>query len=191
MVRRISYLVLSMTIILLVAGACGPPKSPEEKVAEQRAGYDAVLNGFVVEQAPVEEPVVGEMAEESAGEVAEPATAEMAEEGEAEEAMAEVEPVPLLQAVILDILVSTTTRETLPGLTVDVTQVDGNQDVKQSWRVYLDTSAVHRGPGTQITYRLEGVEYQEGDGFNVEVRHPVPSEERGDYQEFQATDGAS
>lgn len=185
MVRRINYLVLSMTLVLLVAGACGPPKSPEEKVAEMRAKYDAMLNGFVVEQAPVEEPMAAEMSEEMATEAAEPA---MADEGEA---MAEAEPVPLLQDVILDILVSTTSRETLSGLTVDITQVDGNQDVKQTWRVYLDTSAVHRGPGTQITHRLEGVDYQEGDGFNVEVRHPVPPEERGDYQELQATDAAS
>jgi hypothetical protein len=177
-VRRISYLVLSMTLVLLVAGACGPPQSPEERVAELRSRYDAMLNGFVVNQAPVEEAMAEEMPMEmEAEEAAEPAM----EEGEM---MAE--PMPLLQEVLLDILVSTTSRETLPGLTVDITQVDAEKNVKQTWRVYLDTSAVHRGPGTQITHRLEGVEYQEGDGFNVEVRHPVPPEERGEYQEFQA-----
>lgn len=182
MVRRISYLALSMILVLLVAGACGPPQSPEERVAELRSQYDAVLNGFVVNQQPVEEAMAEEMPMEMEGEeAAEPA---MAEEGE--EMMAEAEPMPLLQEVLLDILVSTTSRDTLPGLTVDITQVDADENVKQTWRVYLDTSTVHRGPGTQITHRLEGVEYQEGDGFNVEVRHPVPPAERGEYQEFQA-----
>jgi hypothetical protein len=187
--RRTSVFVTATVLVLLVAGACGPPPSPEEQVSELRSTYTAELNGFVISQEPVE-PAASEeggeqpMAEEAApSEDVEDAGAAAAEGEMAEDEMAGAAAVR--QDALLDILVSTTSRETLSGLTVDVTQADPDGDVKQTWRVYLDTADVHRGPGTQITYRLEGVDFREGDGFNVQVRHPVPPGERSDYREFQ------
>jgi hypothetical protein len=180
--RRNSIFVTATALALLVAGACGPPPSPEEQVSDLRSRYTAELNGYFINQEPLEEQP---MAEEMTAE--EDAEGSMADEGMEQGEMAEggmAESAAMRQDAVLDILVSTTSRETLPGLTVDVTQADADGNAKETWRVYLDTTDVHRGPGTQITYRLEDVEYQEGDGFNVEVRHPVPAAERGEYREF-------
>ena len=180
MYRRINSLVLTAAALLLVAVACGPPPSPEEQVSELRSRYTAELNGFVIHQ----EPAAGE--EEMAGETAEGTGDQMV----ADEEMAEGgEPAGTVRKdALLDILMSTESRETLSGITVDVTQVDADGNQKGSWRVYLDATDVHRGPGTQITHRLEDVDYVEGDGFHVEVRHPVPAGERGEYREFQEYD---
>jgi hypothetical protein len=104
--------------------------------------------------------------------------------GETAEAEAPVE-VPLRQDVILDILVSREGHEALPGITVDVTQADSRDNEKASWKVYLDTSDLSRGPGVQMVHRLEDVDFEEGDGFFVEVRHPIPAAERGEYRELR------
>lgn len=187
MQRRTSIPTASTALVLLLAllaGGCAQPMSPEEEVAELRSKYSAELNGFVVQQQPMEPAEDAAEGEEGVEEDQTPGEAEEGEAGaEADEIPAE--PVPTTQDVILDILVSTSSRDTLSGLTVDVTQVDGQGELKETWRVYLDTSAVHRGPGTQISHTLADVSYEEGDGFNVEVRHPVPPEDRGDYREFQ------
>ncbi len=183
MYRRINSLVLTAAALLLVAVACGPPPSPEEQVSELRSRYTAKLNGFVINQEPAAgEEMAGEMAEGADDETA--ADEQMAEGGEAEGG----EAAAVRKDALLDILMSTESRETLPGITVDVTQVDADGNEKGSWRVYLDTTNVQRGPGTQITHRLEDVDYVEGDGFHVEVRHPVPAEEHGEYREFQEYD---
>ncbi|HSL84798.1 MAG TPA: hypothetical protein VLF66_18635 [Thermoanaerobaculia bacterium] len=167
--------ILALTALCLAAPVLGlacasEPEDPAERVSEIRSRYSARLNGFVVHQVP-ETP-------------AEPPVEEPAEGAEAEAAEAPPE-VPVSQAVTLDVLVSLEGRESLPGLTLDVTQVDAQEEGKASWKVYLDVADVHRGPGTQIAYRLEDVDYEEGDGFHVEVRHPVPAAERGEYREFQ------
>lgn len=189
MYRRINSLVLTAVALLLVAVACGPPPSPEEQVSELRSRYTAELNGFVIHQEPAAgEEMAGETAEgEGAGDET-AADEQMAEGEEAEGAEGGEAAGTVRKDALLDILMSTESRETLPGITVDVTQVDADGNQKGSWRVYLDTADVQRGPGTQITHRLEDVDYVEGDGFHVEVRHPVPAEERGEYREFQEYD---
>lgn len=178
--------ILALTALCLVAPVLGlacasEPEDPAEQVSEIRSRYSAQLNGFVVHQVPetpAEPPV------EAPGEAAEPVADDQAEGAEAE-GVEVLEPVPVAQAVTLDVLVSREGRESLPGLTLDITQVDAQEEEKASWKAYLDVADVHRGPGTQISYRLEDVEYAEGDGFHVEVRHPVPAAERGEYREFQ------
>lgn len=167
---------LCLAVPVLGLACASEPEDPAEQVSEIRSRYSAQLNGFVVHQVPetpAEPPV------EVPGESAEPVADDRAEGVEV------LEPVPVAQAVTLDILVSREGRESLPGLTLDVTHVDAREEEKASWKVYLDVADVHRGPGTQIAYRLEDVEYEEGDGFHVEVRHPVPAAERGEYREFQ------
>ena len=180
---RTSILALTALCLAAVLGlACASePEDPAEQVSEIRSRYSAQLNGFVVHQVP-EQPA--EPPAEVPGEEGEPVADDPAEGAEAE-GVEVLEPVPVSQAVTLDILVALEGRESLPGLTLDVTQVDVQEQEKASWKVYLDVADVHRGPGTQIAYRLEDVEYAEGDGFHVEVRHPVPAAERGEYREFQ------
>jgi len=179
-------------LLLALAACAGEPEDPAERVAEARAGYTARLNSYAVDQVPLEpapaptvgppggaDPgaAVGEGAAGEAGAAGEPL-------GETAEAEAPVE-VPLRQDVILDILVSREGHEALPGITVDVTQADAQDNEKASWKVYLDTSDLSRGPGVQMVHRLEDVDFEEGDGFFVEVRHPIPAAERGEYREFQ------
>ncbi|HUP42372.1 MAG TPA: hypothetical protein VM599_04110 [Thermoanaerobaculia bacterium] len=165
-------------LLLALAACAGEPEDPAERVAEARAGYTARLNSYAVDQVPLDPapaPTVGPPGE--AGTAGEPL-------GETAEAEAPVE-VPLRQDVILDILVSREGHEALPGITVDVTQADSRDNEKASWKVYLDTSDLFRGPGVQMVHRLEDVVYEEGDGFFVEVRHPIPAAERGEYRELR------
>ncbi|HEX6198626.1 MAG TPA: hypothetical protein VF150_00035, partial [Thermoanaerobaculia bacterium] len=171
---------LCLATVLTLACA-SEPEDPEERVSEIRSRYSARLNGFVVHQVP---EVPAEPPLEVPAEGAEPVADDQAEGAEAE-GVEVLQEVPVTQAVTLDILVSRDGRNTLPSLTLDITQVDAQERDKASWKAYLDVADVQRGPGTQVSYRLEDVEYEEGDGFHVEVRHPVPAAERGEYREFQ------
>jgi hypothetical protein len=93
---------------------------------------------------------------------------------------------PVRTDVILDILVSTTSSEYLPGITLDVEHADADRQAKDRRTLWVDTSGLVRGGGTQVTHVLENVDWEEGDAFYVEVRSPVPAEERADYKEFEA-----
>jgi hypothetical protein len=168
-------LCLSLFAGLAVALAGCAAKSPEERVAELRGKYDAALNGFVVKSRPAAaEPV-------AAGEAA--TAGEETAAGGADDGMA-IEELPVTSEVMLDIVVRSQSNEVLPGLTLDVSQVDGQKREKGHWRIWVNTSKILRGPGTQVTHVLPGVDYEEGDGFHVEVRRAVPAEERAEYREF-------
>ncbi len=162
---------------ILAGGLVGcSPKSPEEKVAQVRSLYKAKLNGFIVTEEPVggvEEVVVTEVSAE-----------EQAEEVTAEEGLESFEPVPLVQKVLMDILIQHRSAEKLPGLTVDISMVDGQGNEKGHWRVWFDTADIPKATPTQFTHILEDIGYVEGDGFLAEVRQPVPASEYGDYKEF-------
>lgn len=205
--KRLSLGVLGL---LLLAGC--QSETFEERVARLRQGYTISASSFVVKQTPP--PVApgvaegnaateGEPVAESATEVpegealaAEEGTTEAAAEaaapaGEATEATEGVEGImvedliPVEQDVLLDLVVrNDNVRGSLPGLTLDVTQVDAAGTEKAHWRAWIDTSGIERGPGEQLTHELEDVEFAEGDTFQVEVRNSVPPGERGEYQEF-------
>ena len=163
----------------IVISGCGP-KSPEEKVAQMRGLYSARLNGFILE----EEPVMAEVAEVpelEAVEIVDDGTVDGVDPTAAEDELAVVE---VVQKVRLDILIQHRSDENLPGITVDISMVDSAEVEKGHWRVWFDTSNVTKATVTQFTHILEDVGYEEGDGFFVEVRHPIPVEERGDYREF-------
>ena len=98
-------------------------------------------------------------------------------------------PTPLRQEVLLDVLVRHDASERLSGITLEIGILDPAGNVKEALRRYIDTSALGRGPGTQFEIILEDVDYIDGDQFTVEVRHPVPIEERGEYQEFSLPSG--
>lgn len=170
--------------LLVLATGCRH-ESPADHVSRLRAGYTATLNGFVVQQQPAE---TQETPEATAAE----ATAEN-EETAAPEAGAEsasgAEAAPVHQNVMLDILIRNENEERLPGLTLDVSQADSTGKEKASWKVWVDTSGISRGPGTQVSHVLKDVDYAEGDGFNVEVRTPIPSAQRSEYREFTQAAG--
>ncbi|HVS16220.1 MAG TPA: hypothetical protein VMV46_20065 [Thermoanaerobaculia bacterium] len=149
--------------------------SPEEQVESVRAETTVELLSFAISETPVEEPDAA--AEEAAAEVA---------EEPAEPAEPASEPAAAVRTdVILDLLVSTNANEPLSGITVEYEHVDAAETVKDRRRLWLDTANLVRGAGAQLSLVVEDVEYQEGDGFSVSVRTPVPEAERSEYREFQ------
>jgi hypothetical protein len=96
-----------------------------------------------------------------------------------------VEEMPMRQDVMLDVvLYKQSGDERLPGLTLDVYQVDAEEKDKASYRIWVDTSRLNKGSRQAVSYVLEDVDFEEGDKFFVEVRPNVPPEVRGQYQEF-------
>ena len=167
---RTSAWLSSLTAVLLALAmvACGPSRTPEEEVALARSQYGAELTSWTVDQepaAPVEPDAEGEEAETVA-----PGTGA----------------VEIKTEVLLDILLSTKGTDLLPGVTVDLTQVDSTETEKSRRTLWVDTSRVRRGSGAQITHVLSDVDYEPGDMFHVEVRSPIPPEERSGYREFDA-----
>ncbi len=179
---RLPFLMLSCAALMLAA-ACGP-SDPQKKVAQLRSYYTARLNGFLVQQ-PEPAPMP-EVEEAAAGEAAVAAAAEAAPEGEEMAAEVELDAGPQPVDIMLDILIQHDSPEHLPGITVDISMVDAAKAEKGSWRVWFDTAQVAKANVTQYTHVLEDVLYEEGDGFSVEVRHPIPPEQRGEYREFPA-----
>lgn len=175
-VRR-GFVLFVISLLAIGLAACGA-KSPEERVAQIRSLYKARLNGFIVREEPVEgvEEVVE--TEISADEQA-------AEEVEVE-ALESLEAVPVVQKVLLDILVQHDSNERLPGVTVDISMVDGQGNEKGHWLLWLETADIAKATPTQFTHVLEDVGYVEGDGFFVEVRQPIPESEYPDYKEFSS-----
>jgi len=166
----------SILLVGVLAVGCGQ-KSPEDRVAAKRGLYSARLNGFLLE----EEPLAVEVPELEAVEIVDEESVDGVEPGVIEEELA---PVEVMEKVRLDILIQHRSDENLPGVTVDITMVDSAEVEKGHWRAWFDTSEVAEATVTQFTHILEDVGYEEGDGFFVEIRHPIPVEERGDYREF-------
>jgi hypothetical protein len=157
--------------------------SPEESVELRRSQYNVQLTSIAVDDQPQLAPVEAAEAELEAA-----ATPPAIGEGEIiaeHEAMV----VTTTQAV-LDILVTTEADEGLPGLTVELEQIGANGAVKMQRQLWLDVSRVVRGSGAQITHVVEDVDYEEGDGFAISVRSPVPPGERDAYREFDANDSS-
>lgn len=175
---------VAMVLVLALSSmACGP-KDPAERVAGLRSYYKAEVNGFLVLAPPAEDS--WDAAEPPSDEAVGEGDADEAPEGEVtEEAMVPAE--PAATNVQLDVLIRHRSPEKLPGITVDVSMVDADQKEKGHWLWWVDTANIAKSNVTQFTYVLEDVSYEEGDGFYVEVRHPVPTEERAQYREFSPT----
>jgi hypothetical protein len=166
-------------------GACAQP-SPQEQMAMTRARYEASMNGFLVDQQPIDIPPPPAEEETADGEVEADATeVEESASGETTE-----QPVSLRQSVLLDVVIRHESAEKLDGITVDITMADGEREL-QVWRAWFDTSAIEKGPGTQFSYTLEDVDYQPGYGFSADIRYPVPPEEISLYREFSGLGGPS
>jgi hypothetical protein len=179
-----------VSLAVLTLAACAP-KSHEERVADLRKYYKAQLIAFAVEAEPVldqpsEEPMDADGSVAQADVAAVAAVAEELAEGEE---MPMAEEVPVLQNVNIEILLQHDSPEKLPGITLDVEMVDSSQKTKGTWKVWAETANLPKATGTQFSHRLEDVDYVVGDGFNVEVRFPVPPAERSEYREFSEPAG--
>lgn len=94
------------------------------------------------------------------------------------------------QRIVLDVLVEWSGKEPLPGLTLDVSMADPAGAEKVERRIWIETAQLRRG-GEQLALVLDGLPWQPGDGFFVEVRPTVPIAERGEYREFGAAAAGS
>jgi len=166
----------ALAVLACLAWACAPPLTPEEEVISLRSKYEAELKSFTVTQEPQEGEELGVPDGEAPEHVAEEVAADVVEP-----------PAPRVKSdALLDILVSTTSEERLPGLTVEVQQVGADGKEKAAGLLWVDTSTLGRGSGIQVTHVLEDIDYEAGDGFWVGVRGDVPVSERGKYKEFPA-----
>ncbi len=161
---QLGTLALAVAGLLLLAACAG-----EGGVSGARAGYIAEMGSFSV--------VAPAMAEKAAEEAETDAEA-------TEEAAAPAE--PAMTTVLLDFLIHNEGSETLDGVTVDLTIADPDGNEKERHLLWVDTTGLTKGSQRQVAHELTDVAYVEGDGFHVEVRHPIPMEERGDYAEFDA-----
>ena len=164
---------LTFVAIPLLLAACGGGAGG---VAEARTGYIAEMGGGVG-SFRVLAPAVAEEAAEEEGD------AEAATEAGAEgEALAG----PALVTVLLDFLIHNEGSGTLDGITVDLTIADPDGNEKERRLLWVETAGLTKGSQRQVAHELTDVAYTDGDGFHVEVRHPIPMEERGEYREFDA-----
>lgn len=169
-----SRVVVRFLVALAVASwalACGPRLTHDQEIEILRSQYTAELKSLSV----VQDPATAEVDQ----------AAEGAEDEADEAAGLDLDEPPVRTDVLLDILVSTTAQEYLPGITLDLQHVDANRNEKGRDLLWVDTSGLVRGGGTQVTHVLEDVDYAPGDGFWVEVRTPVPPDLRPLYREFQ------
>ncbi len=163
-------LAFAVAALFLLAACAG-----EGGVSGARAGYIAEMGSFSVVGAPA---VVEETAEDADAEGAE-ADAETAEDAAAPAA-------PPTTTVLLDFLIHNKGSGTLDGVTVDLTIADPDGNEKERRLLWVDTTGLTKGSQRQVAHELLQVAHTEGDGYHVEVRHPIPMEQRGDYREFDA-----
>jgi len=172
----------SVFIVICVAllASCSSP-TPAERVAASRAEYKATLNSFFVKETPLEV----EMGAAEGAETGETAGEEMAEAAvEGDEEMTAVEP-EVRQDLVLDVIVQHDSPSPLDGVTLDITMVDAARNEVERWRSWVDTQGLPKANQRPFTIEFQDVAYEEGYGFYVEVRHPIPEAERGDYREFE------
>lgn len=161
---------VASTLVAAALAGCAA-QTPEERLTAVRADYQADLNSFRVVEEPIVQPDVTTV-EESAAHPDVEATGPVG-----------VEP-QVRQDVVLDIVIDNRSDERLPGITLDVEQVDTQGQAKTSYRIWADTSGILPGARGAVAHRLEDVDYAPGEGFRVEVRQAIPPEERGQYREF-------
>jgi hypothetical protein len=142
-------------LVLVLTTGCGPS---EREIAAARARHAAAADGLVVRQ----EPAAGGGLEQLKQDV-ELGVVVRREEGDDREG-SEGEP--------------------LPGITLDVDQVDATGKSKRHWRVWADTAGLQPGGEVRSVHVLEDVDYAPGDGFQVEVRQEIPEAERAEYLEW-------
>lgn len=182
---------VSLAIVLCaVLLGCGKP-TPLEQLEESRSLYKATLNSMFVRETPLfEESPASELADDGLVAAEDEAAAAAAEAGEGDPAAGledavEPIPVPTRRDAVLDVIVQHDAYEPLNGLTLDITLVDDGRNEIGRWLRWVDTEGLPKANQRPYSIVLEDVAYEEGYGFHVEVRHPVPVAERGDYREYE------
>ena len=166
---------LVLIALVLTATGCEPEFEGTDKIDYLRSKYTVELTAFTVRDfvEPAAEPTEGEPADEG----------EAAAEGDGEEADAVNQPT-IRQDGYLDLLVSTTAKEPLPGITVDFYLQGPDGAEKATHRAYVETTGVTYGNAAQIGVVWEGIPYEDGDALAAQVREPVPAGDHAEYREY-------
>ncbi len=179
--RTLLPLLLVVTLGTALSGCA--ESSPEEKIAKIRSAYEVQLNSWRVLAPPVAEAAAGEAGEEGTAE-GEPTAEGEGEDPAAEGVEAMAEPAaPQRVSIQFDLVVYLRGRESLPGITVDITQADANQQEKAVYRQWVDTTNVMKGSPGQSDFILEGIVMEEGDVFAATIAPGVPADLSA-YREF-------
>ena len=211
--QTLSYpMVLLLTAFFVLTLSGCSPASPEAQVTATRAQYTVRLESFSAHEQEVEEPAMEEMAtmegeaaeatagaaetaagaaETAAGAAETAAVAAEVAEGEGGEDGMEMEAMDLEEAsgprptdIILHLLVRFNGDTALPGITVEVTQQDPFGKEKEPTLQWIDTADMSKSDVKQVDLKLEGIDYEDGDGFSVLLSQAVSAEERGQYREY-------
>jgi hypothetical protein len=177
-VRSFRPLGMIAVVLVLVAGCA--EQSREEKIAALRSYYGAELNGFLVTETPLDAATVPATGEEDGVEIPATEPGGGSDEAEMEPAM----DLPMRTVILVDLLVHHSSTDRLPGITVDVSMVDGRRVEKGHWKIWVETADLAKATHKQVSEQIEVDDYEEGDGFAAEVRHPIPPAERSEYREF-------
>lgn len=189
-ISKLTVLTLLIVSVLALQGCAA--KSPAEQVAETRTHYKIQQITWLpqeqLEAEPSDELAEGELAAD------EEEAAEPEEGGDMEEEMGETDEMvaegPQPTDILFDIVLNFAGRESLPGITLDITHADPFEKQKEIRRHYVETEGMLDGDVSQLSFVLEDFQFEPGDVFSVEIRQNVPPEERGEYREFAAA-GAS
>lgn len=165
--RTVTALGLALLGALALAG-CG---RSERELAEARAQYVAVADGFVVRQEPTGGP-------------------DRPDQPDQPDQLFQL--IQLDQDIELALLVRREAAgkddgdepQPLRGITLDVDQVGAAGASKRHWRVWVYTLGLEPGGEVRTVQRLDDVQYAPGDSFRVEVRKSIPAAERGEYREL-------
>ncbi|MEM9594918.1 MAG: hypothetical protein AAGD06_11665 [Acidobacteriota bacterium] len=196
--RPSAFVVLLFAVLLLAA--CSS-KTPEEKVAEVRGQYTVELNAWfpkvVDEPAPADAPLDGEAVDGEGEDAAtdEPAADEPAadaaadgetdgEGGEGEGDTADIAEPAGPSTIFFDLVVYFNGDDSLPGITLDVSQADPFEKEKATWRQWVELPSMINGQTEQVTFELEVDDFQDGDAFSVVLETALSAEERSEYREF-------
>ena len=171
---------------LLVLAGCAQ-KSPEELVAETRTQYFVEPTGMLIQEIEAEDALEAAEADQGDGPAEDVAGAAEAEEAaEGEESMEEGAEAdgPRTVQVLFDLIVRFDGRQSLPGITVDVSHNDPFDKEKARYQQWIETDGMSRGDARQLDFSLEIPDYETGDQFAIEFQAFIPPEERGNYREF-------
>ncbi len=184
-IRKNLAAILAVTIYMTTTGCLS--KSDEEYVAQLRAEYVVELNNWTVVNSHNNGQDGGQasasMREESATATATASAtaAPAAEEEEIYDEDAGQGPEP--RDVLFDLVVLFRGRKSLPGITVDISHKQSNEEEKEKYQVYVETDGMVNGETQQVETVLEGLVLEDDDDFSVDLVEGVPAD-LSKYREF-------
>lgn len=183
--RSLMYLCLT-PLILIITGFV--PESFDDKIQRIRNQYTILLEGFTIEPVEVVRGFGGEDSKVVPVTVEEGAISmggtELGEEGTEGNIEGKIVEGPHSSDVLLHLLVSFSGDESLPGITMGVIHTDSFGKEKTNTLHWIETVGMKKNEKRQLDFKLEGIEFKEGDAFSVLLREVVPPEERSKYREF-------